>query len=408
MREIAVTMFCIEVLEAKAIYFLAAWILAENAGIKEGGEKYVAGVKPAAGILFRRASVCVLCTLLVDALLWILVFIADGRNGTIDYRLWGRFAKAAKSWVILQYTAVYAAAYVQQRKSARNKDMLGLIAVILCAASIVIVPFISFSPEQNSMGRFEVVTLCPLGVVIYDLLFCIVYTMPEKDELKRNIYLQEERIRLQRLNNEKAAQYERRLNEFKKYYMQELDNIYSMYCSQVNAENLKQRLDMLETQARASKAETYCGNHIVNCIIHEQEKLCMGKGIRFSTEMCLAEKTGISDLNLCSIFTNLLNNAVRETVSPGGYIKVTSRYKGDYLMISVTNSIDDEKYVQKRLRNAHGYGLKILQDIACKYNGSFKTSISGGEFCASLILMTNSITDRKYKNIDVCAKASAN
>lgn len=196
-----------------------------------------------------------------------------------------------------------------------------------------------------------------------------------------------------------AVRNEQKLNELKKQYQEELDSIYDMYCNEEKPEVLNQKLDELEMQAQSTKAKAYCGNSIVNAIIYEKEQLCIEKGIHFEADMCLAEKTGISDLNLCSIFTNMLNNAIRECIAPGGsYVKVLSGYHGDYLNISVVNSIADAKRVQKKLKNAHGHGLKILQDIAGRYNGRFHTNISKNEFRADLSVMINSYTAEKQND----------
>jgi len=105
----------------------------------------------------------------------------------------------------------------------------------------------------------------------------------------------------------------------------------------------------------------------------------------------------IDEADLCTIFSNLLKNAVEEcdrivNSNTKKYITVKLEQKGDYSVAVIANSIADKKIpeslcVSKKGEN-HGWGLKNVKEAMDKYGGSINIKCTDEEFSATLVFQT--------------------
>ena len=119
----------------------------------------------------------------------------------------------------------------------------------------------------------------------------------------------------------------------------------------------------------------------------------------------LPANTGIADDDLCTVLTNLLDNAIesmdreKDRLAHGGEqqklppIQVSLRHIHHFLVIHVSNPCTEEKAGRKGLsatvkrdRLRHGWGLKSVQKTLLKYNGSLSLEVTKGRFVASAIM----------------------
>lgn len=93
--------------------------------------------------------------------------------------------------------------------------------------------------------------------------------------------------------------------------------------------------------------------------------------------------------HLCSIFSNLIDNAVKAVVdvTDRRYIELKAAQKYKNILISCSNSVSDTgKNGKLDPQKSSGYGLKILMDIALQYNGSFDIEIKNG-VCEAVVMI---------------------
>ena len=135
----------------------------------------------------------------------------------------------------------------------------------------------------------------------------------------------------------------------------------------------------------------YCRNAIVNAVLSEKQKECDEAGIAFACDVALSDNCTVSPLHLCSIFTNLLDNAIRASKAlPAARrrIDVRSAVKGDYLHIKCTNPVAAQLDTDRGEGSGeNGYGNIILTDIAGYYSGHFTAERVGTEYVAVLSLL---------------------
>lgn len=146
----------------------------------------------------------------------------------------------------------------------------------------------------------------------------------------------------------------------------------------------KAMLRQLSADIAATQENPYCAIPVVNAVLTEKETLCREAGIALYAELDLPQKLDVEPLHLCSILSNLLDNAVHGcagTEQPS--ITLSSAMAGDYLLLRTVNPSPPPEGPKA----GHGYGSKILREIAEKYGGSYETSYSGGVFTAVVSLL---------------------
>lgn len=132
-------------------------------------------------------------------------------------------------------------------------------------------------------------------------------------------------------------------------------------------------LDTLIDYVMSTKEYAYCADPIVNAVLNENEMICKERGISFTYGMQITAPLKLNPVVVCSIFSNLLKNAVAGATDALGdsqkaYIDVKSQADDAYLHVMVQNSYSTKKVKKKR----KGYGQEILQKIADQNDGQME------------------------------------
>ncbi len=163
-----------------------------------------------------------------------------------------------------------------------------------------------------------------------------------------------------------------------------------------NIDGAKKLLNELSEQTKSIKLELAesTGNPLIDAVILQNAAICESKHISFSYKLAALPKLNISDADLSSVISNLLNNAAEaaeKTDEP--FIKVSVSIYKSFLFISVENScrcisVNSEGMLttSKDDNVNHGYGTQIISDIAAKYNGNFSWEVHSSYFICSVLL----------------------
>ena len=151
-------------------------------------------------------------------------------------------------------------------------------------------------------------------------------------------------------------------------------------------EKATELLNELRKSVENSRGQIWCGNSVVNAILNDKYYRCKKSDIDFYAEIDLNENVSINSLHLCSIFTNLLDNAINaaEEVEQGKrnvFVRVIQQ--GRYLHVKVKNS-SLKPTVKKEI--GHGYGVRILNTIVHQYDGEYHGYWENGEYISTVIL----------------------
>ena len=140
----------------------------------------------------------------------------------------------------------------------------------------------------------------------------------------------------------------------------------------------------------------YCKNSLINAIIISKSKICDKQGIRLSAEIKIPEALNISDTDICRILVNMLDNAIEanEKEDKNKFIDLSIKENDGFIYLSTLNPFSGENIgsTTKENKKEHGYGLRILNDFAQKYDGYFKAE-SQSNTLSSLVVLKNEYSD---------------
>ena len=129
----------------------------------------------------------------------------------------------------------------------------------------------------------------------------------------------------------------------------------------------------------------------MNAVINAKYNLAEEKEIPCFVNMELKKIYDIDDVSLCTIFANLLDNALEAAAcipeKENRRLALKARLLNDALCIEVENTFAGElKEVKGRLATTkektegHGYGLRSVQDVVELYDGQMQISHGDGIF----------------------------
>lgn len=235
--------------------------------------------------------------------------------------------------------------------------------------------------NMDILGNVGVV----LSVIADIVLLYVLIHGSKKEKLEKEL----ERVRyLNEIESERNSIMEKRQKE-----LVEMKNSFEKRISAINdslasgdRERAELDIDKLQEDLERSKPNTYCKHAVVNAVLSEKEKVCRELGFSLDTDLMIPAKINVEPLNVCSIFSNLLDNAIEAVEAlPEGErrINVHGEMKGNYLFVKVENPATKE-HAQRKRRKDRGYGTQILEDIAPKYDGQYVAAYENGVYAATV------------------------
>ena len=201
-------------------------------------------------------------------------------------------------------------------------------------------------------------------------------------------------------------------NKLMKQQMDEIENIYITmrgwrhdyhnhlqslkgYLSLNKVEQMKNYLNELETDLDSIDTLYHSGNLQLDSILNAKLAIAEKGQIRIHCDASIPPQLHVSDLDLCVILGNLLDNAIescRKIKDPDErFIRVYIGILKKQLYISITNATSetvkqrtDHYFTTKR--GDHGHGLKRVDQVVKKYDGYLNRQNEPGVFATEIVL----------------------
>lgn len=281
------------------------------------------------------------------------------------------------------------------------KKHFGIISMFFAAFSIILcVLFFT-----TSVRRQLIIYIYIIGVVIYLFIISICY-FKNKITIMSNklIWLTEENELLKK--NMKS--FNDRMEEIDKF-RHDARNYMSLIKreSEFTSERNKLAGDIL-VYTDSFYYERFCENPLVNMLLNDKKIKANECDIKFENKAVVPENIPVDSKDICSLFFNLIDNAIEanETSSKvtGKWITIKSNVIGNYFIIKQSNSVfncvetdgNGNFFTTKLNKSKHGKGLRIIEDIAEKYNGFAEFETKNNAFYSTVYLYLN---DYSYKNM---------
>lgn len=139
-----------------------------------------------------------------------------------------------------------------------------------------------------------------------------------------------------------------------------------------------------------------CSNNVINSIINLELTKAKIKKIKIDVKVVVPPALPFEDIDLVSLLTNMIDNAIENFYSVGkDVITVRIMKQNDFIRFIVSNPINAEKVNLRNLTKTskigrgHGYGTKIIKNIANAYNGYVDFNIEDNRFVCDAVLNLN-------------------
>ena len=197
----------------------------------------------------------------------------------------------------------------------------------------------------------------------------------------------------QQTHYEKALETDEQLRRFRHDYKNHMMVVTAL----LNSGRTQEASDYLEKVKVASGVagrQFSTGSFIADAILNNKNSLAEEFTIHIGFDGRIPSE-GIENSDFCTVFANLLDNAIEGTKRFDGdrYINVKSNVRNGMLTLSVYNPVNEIVIIKNnRIKTTksdsrnHGIGLRNVERVAEKYNGHLLLSCDEKEFCADVSL----------------------
>lgn len=220
----------------------------------------------------------------------------------------------------------------------------------------------------------------------------------------RNIRAQEENMELSRkamslemsntliaLNQSNLEQMHKIRHDVKKKFA-----IMSLMLKNGEYDRLNSYFDEVCEQIIVPCSQVDTGNSAFDLAFNLEISKAKSKGITVSSKLMVPPEMRISEPDLDGLIINLMDNAIEaceKADSDKRQIEVSVQVVHNYLVMRFVNTVSEEKLKNALLletdkpdKELHGYGSKIVDDIAQKYNGHVMRNVDGDDFIVDVML----------------------
>lgn len=236
------------------------------------------------------------------------------------------------------------------------------------------------------------VVCCPVDAILFKAL----REAEEKDLVQERVRLLEEQLSAQegyreRLESDMAEA--RRIRSDLVAELEHVDACLERQEAMQASEGLQRAVDLM-----GSSSYCYCEHRAVDALVTMKAKACEEAGVRATVLLDVPEDVPLSSVELCAVFSNLLDNALHaceRLPEAERFVDLRSSVQGAYLAVDMRNSCAKEDAAGARAPRGgragrglaeHGWGLQIVQGVAERHGGTLLAEGAGGEFRTTVML----------------------
>jgi len=267
---------------------------------------------------------------------------------------------------------------------------------------VLILAFYTFTDSISEIGVFVSFLMVLFSIVINIAIAYFIHGMYHKSSIEKELDTLHKQRQTELRYYELATDNIEQMRKVRHDFGNQLQVIYQLLEDGDAGGDVRKLLDESYENLHKNVLKRYCENSVINAILVTKIKSANEKNIEIDCECTLPEEINIELLDLCSLFGNLLDNAieaVEKIESDSGknrHIRFRSGLKAGFLLINISNPyitppiIEKGRFVtSKRNKENHGYGIKLIEQIAAKYQGEVKIDTDNGLFTVAVTMETN-------------------
>lgn len=291
---------------------------------------------------------------------------------------------------LVTYIGFYAALYFAFRPFTRNREenfgnrekaVFSFVVLLFCVGMARLAQ--GNSTRNNTAVFAESIYQILCGTFILLLQFGVM----ERAKLSRSVDAMRELVHQQYEQFRQSKESTDLVNE--KYH--DLKGLLESFQGQISQE----QIDQLKEKVNGYDTFAATGNRVLDVVLGEKRTVSMGRGIELTAFVDGKPLDFMEELDLYSLIGNALNNAIdaASRLPKGeGYIILTTSAEDGMVTIHVENPYSGELVMENNLPKSqrderyHGFGMKSMERIVKKYNGTLAVKAKNGIFYLDIIL----------------------
>lgn len=263
------------------------------------------------------------------------------------------------------------------------------IFTILFSAGIMSI-FDIINEKQRLMFAFIAIFGVISNVIVYWMYDKTLIYQKEIRELQEQQFKDNMELMYCNMLEDRLAQTKIMRHDFREHL-----KILEAYIGSDNEDALKY-LKSIEISNDSVNVINYTGSKVLNVLLSEKQKACINKGISLKIQLAKTNFDFMKDIDIVSVFSNLLNNAIESSEKSAEKLININIYtmNNSFLVIKIDNSCDKKPIQEngfykttKISDEEHGIGLKSVVKTLKDYNGDLRLEYNDEERTFSTMIM---------------------
>ncbi len=163
-----------------------------------------------------------------------------------------------------------------------------------------------------------------------------------------------------------------------------------------SVERARKYISNMQVNSQVVHFEIRTGNEIADAVLNQKYKKAKKHNIQFEVEGQLTDDININAVDLCSLMSNALDNAIEANLKVSDEslraISVQIKPRAHCLFLEITNTVDKDITnteivgTTKEDKKSHGFGMLNMKKIAEKYQGDMNYKFKEDSFNLSIML----------------------
>jgi len=239
-----------------------------------------------------------------------------------------------------------------------------------------------------------VVEFTPFLLCMCYMFFCTVYFRQYEEKLEVEQHNQMMQMQQSRAEKEmKAIQHSEKTIALLRHDMRHFLGTVSEYIETDQLDKAKDYIRDIIEVTDSTRQKKYCANDTVNMILSYYEETLESFSVQFNYDLQLPSKVKLSDVDLTSILSNGLENAIHAVSAlpeERRQIHMSLSEKGGKILLSIKNPYGQTpKFVGDMpvsKESGHGYGTQSIRYTVEKLGGNCQFALADGQFVMRVIL----------------------
>lgn len=314
----------------------------------------------------------------------------------------GEFQSYFLEYIIIAFT-LSVLNYVKKKRKVQWQKLWNSLAgklyywiFIMASSMLITVSGFNFAKEYVGNSKFAIIAtgFCIISYIGVGILSIFVFYIKRINERMEQMLQSEKLARdMQQYYYEELLAKEEDTRRYRHDMINHLMCINSLAKEEKNEELTKYIQNMQDTMQQIQKKTYTVGNQILDIVTNYYLNM-LNPEILVKISGYVDERLTIDSSVLCTIYANLLNNAVEELKKASeGYLHIEFLQGDEYFQIKIVNSLslesqkkDDILLTEKKDKKNHGLGLKNVQKAVDDNDGKLFINFDKEKFDVTVIL----------------------